>query len=554
MIYRIRILALSSLLWATAGKPFSSASGRRCRTPSALRLSRANIQLYKPFARHSRYAPRIRRYSVLDDTQELTGQARPSAQDWISEWNNRSQSQLSPSDIDSSAPKFTPDKGIEAPPPVLPNIARTREGESERGVEKLERGSAAPPLEAVRRTINDWAQDRLSSIESNVPVAGFAARTVGKWMESGPDGLGRAVQSAIENPPQWEEISPFITPWLSPFPGPLDNVLDPSQVAEADSRFIRVAGVRLHYRQAIPKEGVRVGKPALVLIHGFNGCTFSWRHVLQPLADAVGGRVIAFDRPPFGLSERPTSWTGENPYSASAAINLTTALTRALGLRRYILVGHSAGAPIAASACTQSNRCEGLVLVAPAVSLSEETKENLGYDKNGKKLQWPVSSDSVSQIARLAYTMGVIQVPGVGISYVRAATNKTIDELKKNGVSYAVPYDESPHAVANGYIRPSMAKDWDVGILEHYKALLKEGGLLAAGPLRSSLPDKILILQGDEDKQIPNWVADAYAQELGGEGAGVRYEEWKGIGHLPMEQDPIRFIESISSYCASIYR
>eukprot|EP00954_Amorphochlora_amoebiformis_P003579 276485-Amorphochlora_amoeboformis.AAC.1 len=59
---------------------------------------------------------------------------------------------------DSSAPKFTPDKGIEAPPPVLPNIARTREGESERGVEKLERGSAAPPLEAVRRTINDWAQ------------------------------------------------------------------------------------------------------------------------------------------------------------------------------------------------------------------------------------------------------------------------------------------------------------------------------------------------------------------------------------------------------------
>lgn len=34
---------------------------------------------------------------------------------------------------------------------------------------------------------------------------------------------------------------------------------------------------------------------------------------------ASGCRVIAFDRPPFGLTERPLTWTGgdaNSPYSA----------------------------------------------------------------------------------------------------------------------------------------------------------------------------------------------------------------------------------------------
>ena len=41
---------------------------------------------------------------------------------------------------------------------------------------------------------------------------------------------------------------------------------------------------------------------------------------MDPVSRAAGGcRVIAFDRPPFGLTERPLSWTGgdaNSPYSA----------------------------------------------------------------------------------------------------------------------------------------------------------------------------------------------------------------------------------------------
>jgi len=40
-------------------------------------------------------------------------------------------------------------------------------------------------------------------------------------------------------------------------------------------------------------------------VHGFGGGAFAWRNIMQPLADAAGCRVIAFDRPAFGKPMRP---------------------------------------------------------------------------------------------------------------------------------------------------------------------------------------------------------------------------------------------------------
>ena len=48
---------------------------------------------------------------------------------------------------------------------------------------------------------------------------------------------------------------------------------------------------------------------------------------MEPLsracASAGGCRVIAFDRPPFGLTERPLSWEGgdaQSPYSTQVRL------------------------------------------------------------------------------------------------------------------------------------------------------------------------------------------------------------------------------------------
>ena len=48
-------------------------------------------------------------------------------------------------------------------------------------------------------------------------------------------------------------------------------------------------------------QAVSPDETAIVLVHGFGAGVFAWRHVMQPLADAAGCRVIAFDRPAFGL-------------------------------------------------------------------------------------------------------------------------------------------------------------------------------------------------------------------------------------------------------------
>lgn len=43
-----------------------------------------------------------------------------------------------------------------------------------------------------------------------------------------------------------------------------------------------------------------------VLLHGFGASIFSWERVLKPLAAVIASKVVAFDRPAFGLSSRLT--------------------------------------------------------------------------------------------------------------------------------------------------------------------------------------------------------------------------------------------------------
>jgi hypothetical protein len=125
-------------------------------------------------------------------------------------------------------------------------------------------------------------------------------------------------------------LSDLVLPLVSDDPGaqaPPPRTAPPRAVADRDGLFAEVDGVALHYKEAWPAAAAAAASsisqqlPTVLLVHGFNGSTFSWRSTMQPLADATGCRVIAFDRPPFGLAERPLSW-GEpgqelqyNPYS-----------------------------------------------------------------------------------------------------------------------------------------------------------------------------------------------------------------------------------------------
>ena len=98
-------------------------------------------------------------------------------------------------------------------------------------------------------------------------------------------------------------------------------------------RFVEVDGVRLHYLE-------RGAGPPVVLLHGNVVTAEDW--ILSGVLDQVaeqGHRVIAFDRPGYGYSDRPrgTAWT-----AAAQADLLRRAFAR-LGIERPVVVGHSWG-------------------------------------------------------------------------------------------------------------------------------------------------------------------------------------------------------------------
>lgn len=100
--------------------------------------------------------------------------------------------------------------------------------------------------------------------------------------------------------------------------------------------FIEVDGVRLHYTD----DG---SGPPIVLLHGNGVTTEDWR--ASGLLDALtqGHRVIAFDRPGFGYSERPrgTVWTPK------AQADLIHRALHALDVVNPVVAGHSWGTLVA---------------------------------------------------------------------------------------------------------------------------------------------------------------------------------------------------------------
>ncbi|MGZ8287883.1 MAG: alpha/beta fold hydrolase [Telluria sp.] len=119
-------------------------------------------------------------------------------------------------------------------------------------------------------------------------------------------------------------------------------------------KFIEVDGVRLHYTEL--GDG-----PPLVLLHG-NGVfadDFETSGLTSLAAERY--RVIAFDRPGFGYSERPRStvWTPQ------AQADLLHAALHQLGVERPLVLGHSWGTMVALSMAIQHpGYVRGLALLA----------------------------------------------------------------------------------------------------------------------------------------------------------------------------------------------
>ena len=118
--------------------------------------------------------------------------------------------------------------------------------------------------------------------------------------------------------------------------------------------FMEVDGVRLHYTDR------GTGSP-IVLIHGnaVSGDDFDTSGLVALLLQQH--RVIAFDRPGFGYSDRPAG----PPWTAERQAELLRKALGQLGVERPVVVGHSWGAIVAlALALRHESDLAGLVLLS----------------------------------------------------------------------------------------------------------------------------------------------------------------------------------------------
>lgn len=103
----------------------------------------------------------------------------------------------------------------------------------------------------------------------------------------------------------------------------------------AESRFVELDGLRLHYLEAGPEDGDPV-----LLLHGWPTSSFLWRNVMPGIAEHR--RVLALDLPGFGKSDKPLEAT----YSFRYFEKTLDAFVDSLGISKVGLAVHDLGGPV----------------------------------------------------------------------------------------------------------------------------------------------------------------------------------------------------------------
>ncbi len=299
----------------------------------------------------------------------------------------------------------------------------------------------------------------------------------------------------------------LVGPFLVPVP-PAPGTVPAQQLADADSQFIEINGLSVHL------ETMGQGPLTFILLHGFGASLFSWHAVMQPMSQF--GRVIAYDRPAFGLTERPLKWSGVNPYGPEGNISLLLGLLDHFQVQKAILVGNSAGGTLAMQfTLAHPERVQALILVDPATGGSVVPA-------------WVQILGQTPEMRHLG-PLFVRYVQGNGFDIIKEAWHdpSRITQETYDGYSILLKVQNYDRAM------------WDFTMASRDPGLLQHLGDF-------HLP--ILVMSGDDDRIIPT----AGTIELAGELPGARLVVIKDAGHVPHEEQPAAFIQAVDSFLQAL--
>jgi magnesium chelatase accessory protein len=261
------------------------------------------------------------------------------------------------------------------------------------------------------------------------------------------------------------------------------------------SRFVSSGGRRWHVQQW-PSPSPQA--PLLLLLHGTGASTHSWRHLVPLLACHAG--VVAMDLPGHGFSD-PALGDGATLPGMARGV---AALLREMGVAPTVLIGHSAGAAIAARmALDRPQDFESIIslngALLPLHGLAGQIFSPLAKLLAANRLVPHLFSWSANDPKRVRRLI--------------AGTGSRLDDA---GVELYGRLVSDPAHVAGAL---AMMANWD---LREFAAALP------------TLRTRLNLLAAENDKSLP----PEHSQRVAALLPQASFERLPGLGHLAHEEDP----------------
>ena len=307
--------------------------------------------------------------------------------------------------------------------------------------------------------------------------------------------------------------SVLILPLVWPVP-PLEGTRSVHDLAADDADWIDAGSVQLHARVAGPAgaESPEEVPAAMAFVHGFGSTLASFDAVRSVWAESRS--TVAYDRPGFGLSERPLDPPEPNPYAPEAQVDQLFAVLDRLGPEPAVVVGHSAGGAIALEAALRDpDRFEALVLIAPVLA------------GGGGPPGWAAPLLRTPHARR------------IGPALMRQLGGERGENLLRS--AYADPERIRPE-VLDAHRTAAQAHDWDRALWEVVRAA--ENVSFEGRWERVRVP--VLIIVGDADPIVPPEASE-------GPAAAVPLAErvvLDGCGHVVQEECPERLVATVDAW------
>ena len=258
------------------------------------------------------------------------------------------------------------------------------------------------------------------------------------------------------------------------------------------ARRVTIGGVEIHYFD-FHQDGPEL---PLLWIHGYSGAAFETMYIREALGP--NRRLIAPDLPGSGYSEKPMI-----DYTLDYYVDFLAGFVDALGLERYVLVGHSMGGLIAATfAADHPHGLERLVLLAP-----------FGIDGAAGPI------------------MEFLARTGVLVDYGFELHNETILEL---GMRFNVFYD--PDRIPIDFVNYLSVSTFHTSNAIPALASITHNLIAADHDLSvlERLTIATLIIWGEDDRVLDYRFAAAYHRLV----PGSTLRSIPGTGHLPHVESP----------------